>query len=273
MPGRADAYEKWLETLDQWHGEGWAVTAADWRGQGMSGRLGLDGVTGHVDDFSLWINDLTALWDQWRMDRPGPHVLVGHSMGGHLALRAVAEGKVRPDALVLSAPMLGLLPQHVPSGVLHLIARIMSRLGDPRRAAWRMSERPELVPKARSVLLTHDASRYDDERWWRENRPGIAMAAASWGWIERALASIRVLERRGVLESVRVPVLLLGTTSDHLVSWRAIRRAAARLPEGELVTFGSECRHEILREADPVRDLALDAIRAFLDRAAPAEQA
>lgn len=270
MPGRGDAYEKWLETLDQWHSQGWAVTSADWRGQALSGRCGRDAMTGHIDDFSIWINDLAALWDDWRKTVPGPHVLAAHSMGGHLALRAVAEGKIRPDALVLSAPMLGLLPDWVPSAVLHQVAGFMTEIGDPRRPAWKGNEKPELIHHARATLLTHDPSRYDDEEWWRRERPAIAMGAASWGWIERALTSIRALEKPGVLESVQLPVLLLGTRVDRLVSWPAIRRAAARLPGAKLVTFGSECRHELLREVDPVRDRALDAIRAFLDRVAPA---
>lgn len=270
MPGRGDAYEKWLETLDEWHSQGWAVTSADWRGQALSGRLGLDTMTGHVDDFSAWISDLAALWNERRETSPGPHVLVAHSMGANVALRAVAEGKVRPDALVLSAPMLGLLPGRVPSAVLHLIAKAVASLGDPRRPAWRGDEKPALVRHARSLLLTHDPLRYEDEEWWRRERPAIAMGPASWGWIAQALASIRILERPGVLESVQVPVLLLGTSADRLVSWRAIRRAAQRLPRSTLVTFGPECRHEILREADPVRGRALDAIKTFLDRVAPA---
>ncbi|CCA92797.1 alpha/beta hydrolase [Novosphingobium sp. PP1Y] len=270
MPGRGDAYEKWLETLDEWHGEGWEVTSADWRGQALSGRLGGDALTGHIDDFSIWINDLVVLWDEWRARTPGPHVLVAHSMGGHLALRAVAEGKVRPDALVLSAPMLGLRPDRVPSFVLHQIAKVMVRFGDPRRAAWSGDEKPELVHRARNLLLTHDASRYEDEQFWRRERPAITMGAASWGWIERALDSIRGLEKAGALEAVQVPVLLLGTTRDRLVSWRAIARAAKRLPGGKLVAFGPECRHEILRELDPVRERALAEIRKFLDRVAPA---
>ena len=52
MPGRGEAYEKYLETLDYWHRRGWRVTAADWRGQAGSGRNGNDAVTGHVDDFA-----------------------------------------------------------------------------------------------------------------------------------------------------------------------------------------------------------------------------
>ena len=95
------------------------------------------------------------------------------------------------------------------------------------------------------------------------------MGPASWGWIERSLESMRLLERPGVLESVDLPVLLLGTTNDRLVSFRAIERAAQRLPNGKLVRFGAEARHEILREADPVRDRALAEIDIFLDRQAP----
>jgi len=274
MPGRGDAYEKWLETLDGWHAQGWQVTSADWRGQAGSGRLGRDATTGHVDDFGIWVADYAAVYADWAASTPGPHVAVAHSMGGHLVLRAVAEGAVRPDALVLSAPMLGIHPTWVPARVLHRVARAIVALGDPRRPAWKGGEKPGAqsagMPRARSLLLTHDDSRYDDEEWWRQARPALAMGPASWGWVERALASIRVIERPGLLESVRVPTLLLGTSIDGLVSWSAIRRAAARLPRGELVAFGSECRHEILREVDPVRGRALAAIEDFLDRTAPA---
>ncbi|WP_404480635.1 alpha/beta hydrolase [Novosphingobium sp. BL-52-GroH] len=270
MPGRGDAYEKWLETLDGWHGEGWGVTSADWRGQAGSGRLGSDATTGHVADFAIWVADYAALFADWQASTPGPHVAVAHSMGGQIVLRAVAEGAVRPDALVLSAPMLGIHPARVPARVLHPVARAIVALGDPRRPAWKGGEKPGAMPRGRSLLLTHDDSRYDDEDWWRQARPAIAMGPASWGWVERALASIRTLERPGVLEAVQVPTLLLGTSIDGLVSWPAIRRAAARLPRGELAGFGSECRHEILREVDPVRDRALAAIRDFLDRTAPA---
>lgn len=270
MPGRGDAYEKWLETLDGWHRECWQVTSADWRGQAGSGRLGHDGTTGHVSDFAVWVADYAALVADWAASTPGPHVAVAHSMGGQIVLRAVAEGAVRPDALVLSAPMLGIHPAWVPARVLHPVSRAIVALGDPARPAWKGGEKPGSMARARSLLLTHDDSRYDDEQWWRGQRPEIGMGAASWGWIERALASIRGLERRGMLEAVTVPTLLLGTSIDGLVSWPAIRRAAGRLPQGELVTFGPECRHEILREVDPVRGRALAAIGDFLDSHAPA---
>ncbi|MDE2404498.1 MAG: alpha/beta hydrolase [Sphingomonadales bacterium] len=272
LPGRGDCYEKYLETLGQWQAAGWDVTALDWRGQAGSGRAGLDALTGHVDDFAVWVADLAAFWREWRAGSPGPHVLVAHSMGGHLALRAVAEGAVDPRALVLSAPMLGLHGLGLPTRVLGRFARIMAALGDPRRPAWRDSEKPGAHFATRMRLLTHDAARYADEDFWRAARPELAMGPASWGWVRAALDSIARLDAPGVLEAVTIPVLLLGTRCDRLVRYRAIARAAARLPHGELLTFGRECRHEVLREVDPVRARALQAIDEFLDRTAPRRQ-
>lgn len=266
LPGRGDAYEKYLETLEEWSQAGWAVTASDWRGQAGSGRLGKDAVTGHVDDFGTWVDDLALLWRQWQAERPGPHVLVGHSMGGHLVLRALAEQRVDPAAVVLSAPMLGFYGTVLPVGVMHVAARMIGALGDRARPAWKWSEKPGEAPASRIALLTHDAERYGDELWWREARPELVMGPGSWGWVERAYASMRSLYRPGVLEAITTPVLLLAAENDKLVEMKAIRQTAARLPRGELVRFGAESRHEILREADPVRDRAMAAVADFLAR-------
>jgi len=268
LPGRGDAYEKYLETLDHWWRRGWRVTAADWRGQAGSGRLGSDAVTGHIADFGVWVGDLAALWAEWKASTPGPHVLAAHSMGGQVALRALAERRVDPDAIVLSAPMLGLQTHGLPYAVFHGVAAVMCRLGDPRRPAWKWSEKPGEVPADRVSLLTHDAARYADELYWRGTRPELVMGPGSWGWVERAYASIRGLEQPGVLEAVATPTFIVSTSADKLVSPAAIRRAAQRLPHGQLLEFGPEARHEILREVDAVRDRAIGAIDDFLDRAA-----
>lgn len=269
LPGRGDAYEKYVECLGEWHAQGWGVTALDWRGQALSGRAGRDDRTGHIDDFATWVADLAAFWTIWQAQTPAPHVLVAHSMGGNLALRAVVERVVLPAALVLSVPMLGMLMLGLPHAPLHRLAQIMARLGDSRRPAWPDNEKPG-YQNERMLLLTHDAARFADEAWWRDQRPELRMGSPSWGWVESALASIRLLERPGRLESVSLPVLLLGAVADQLVSYPAIARAARRLPKGELVSFGSESAHEVLREVDAVRDVAMAAIDEFLDRVAPA---
>jgi lysophospholipase len=270
LPGRGDCYEKYLETLDHWHRAGWQVTALDWRGQAGSGRLGLDALTGHIADFAVWTADLAAFWAEWSQQTPGPHVAIGHSMGGHLVLRAMAEGGIDPAAAVLSAPMLGFAASLLPQSVMHQAAKVIAALGDRRRPAWKWSEKPGAAADARNTLLTHDARRYADEVWWREQRPELAMGPGSWGWVERGYASMRWLAGPAVLARVTAPVLLLCADHDRLVSARATVRAARHLPRAELIRYGAEARHEVLREVDPVRDRVLADIADFLDRRAPA---
>lgn len=266
LPGRGDIYEKYLETLHGFWMDGWNVTASDWRGQGGSGRFSDQPNIGHVDDFAIWIADLAFFWKRWKAETPGPHVLIGHSMGGHLVLRALAEKVVDPDAAILSAPMLGIRAGGVPSWIGHAYAKLMTRIGDPKRAAWKVSEKPGTPAALRHKLLTHDKARYDDEPGWWDVRPELKMGPASWGWVERALDSTRRLERPGVLETIETPILILATTADQLVDTKRIIVDAERLPDAQLKLFGDEAAHELLREADLVRDQVIDAINQFLER-------
>lgn len=271
LPGRGDFYEKYLETLEEWHRAGWRVTASDWRGQAGSGRLGKDDITGHVEDFGIWVDDLAQLWRRFVAETPGPHVLAAHSMGGHIVLRALIARAVTPDAVVLSAPMTGVAGPPLPLRLLHKVAAAMCRIGDPARQAWKWSEKPGEKPSKRATLLTHDPVRYADELWWREHRPQLVMGPASWRWVERAYASWMMIESPGALEGVAVPVLIISTASDKLVSHPANIAAAARLPKGELLALGNEAHHEVLREEDAVREAIMAHIAAFLDRAAPSK--
>ncbi|WP_338466490.1 alpha/beta hydrolase [Novosphingobium sp. ZN18A2] len=272
MPGRGDHYEKYLETLEHWHREGWRVTAADWRWQAGSGRHTDDPMAGDVSDFSVWVNDLADFWEDWSGEAPGPRVIVGHSMGGHLVLRALVEQRIDPAAAVLSAPMLGFIAPFPPA-VGHAVARLMCRIGDPARPAWKWSEKPGATPARRAQLLTHDAERYADEQWWRENRPEVAMGAGTWRWVERAYASMRVIFAPGALEAVDTPILILAARHDGLVQFKAIERAARRLPRAQLMTWGREAYHELFREEDAVRSRAIAIADDFLDRMAPPEAA
>ena len=269
LPGRGDHYEKYLETLDQFARQGWQVTAVDWRGQGGSGRLLADPNVGYIDDFGTWVSDLRNFWSKWTTEQTGPHVVVAHSMGGHLVMRALAEGAIAPDAVALSAPMLGIDTMGLPYALHHAIAKLFCRIGDPDRAAWKEGEKPGSPLSLRSNILTHDADRYADEVYWWQARPDIRLGPPSWHWVERAIASTRALNEPGILEAIRTPVLMLATRADRLVDTNRIERDAKRLPDCELLLFGKEAAHELLREADPVRNRCIDAIMAFFDRRAP----
>jgi len=259
--GRGDIFEKYLESFAHWHTQGWSVTSFDWRGQGGSGRLAKTPHVGHVEDFKHYIDDFRAFWAEWVTKGPGPHVAIGHSMGGHLLLRALVEGAATPDAVVLVAPMLGL---HSPVGEAlgGQVAGMMARLGDPARAAWRGNERPATT-ETRQALLTHDPARYEDEIFWQSTRPELLLGPPSWHWLAQAFASTRALQRDSRLAILSIPTLFLLADADKLVSTKVAARVASRMPESETLRFGPESAHEILREADGVRSRAIGAIDAF----------
>ncbi|MGN6374993.1 MAG: alpha/beta fold hydrolase [Sphingomonas sp.] len=267
QPGRADMVEKYLELIVHWHQRGWSVTSFDWRGQGGSGRLAANARCGHADTFDTYVDDYRLFYAAWAAATPGPHVAIGHSMGGHLVLRALVEGAARPDGAVLVAPMLGL---HSPVGQWggEQVAGLMCRLGDSARQAWKANEIPA-AQASRQALLTHDHDRYSDEIWWRETVPELDVGPPSWRWVHQAFASTRRVRHDSRLPGMTVPTLMLVAEADRLVLPKAAVAIASRLPDCTLVRFGDESAHEILREADPVRDRAIAAIDGFMDTRAP----
>jgi lysophospholipase len=263
--GRGDFIEKYLEPMDHWHRAGWNVEAFDWRSQGGS-RGDIAG--GHLSSMDPLVSDLDALIADWRSATPGPHVVIGHSMGGHVLLRTIAETQPRIEAAVLVAPMLMINSGPLPGMAAWWLAAAASFFGMAAQPVWQ--QRAPDAPRGsfRQSLLTSCAERFQDELWWWEQQPGFNLGAPSWGWIEAAYRSCAKLTpaRLGAIDT---PILLLGTERDKLVSPAAIRSAASLIPSAELKMY-PDAGHEILRESDPVRLDAHGVIDAFFDRSAPA---
>lgn len=264
--GRADVFEKYLEAFAHWHTQGWSVSAFDWRGQGGSGRLADNRHVGHASDFAPWIADLQGFWNGWRAGVTGPAVVIGHSMGGFLVLRALLDRAIAPDAAVLVAPMLG-LRSPVGARIGGMLAAVMARIGGAARPAWKDGALPG-GDDGRRRNLTTDMDRYGDEAWWYAQSPELKLGPPSWAWLAAAFAATARLRRDPALATMGVPVQMLVAEHDRLVDPRAALAVGARLPRAEIVRFGVESAHEILREADPVRTRALSAIDAFVARTA-----
>ncbi|WP_420143571.1 alpha/beta hydrolase [Sphingobium sp.] len=265
LGGRGDMIEKYLEVIHHWAMRGWAVTSFDWRGQGGSGRLTADPLCGHIGDFADWIADLNALAADWRADGDGPTAMVAHSMGGHMLVRALAEGMPPPDAVAMTAPMLGVHSAPFPRWLAVAIARYMLWSGRGEQMAWTQKEGSERQCRMRQKRLTHDPDRYADEIWWRDHSRDIALGPPSWNWVVQALQSTRAMAQGDAVTRIAVPMLILAASTDKLVSTPAIRAIAARIAGARLHVYGREAAHEILRELDPVRIDALARIDAFLD--------
>jgi lysophospholipase len=263
--GRGDFIEKYVEALAVWHAAGWNVTAFDWRSQGGS-RGDIAG--GNLASLDLLVDDYAALVAEWGAATPEPHVGIGHSMGGHVLLRAVAEQRVKLDAAVLVAPMLQVNSGPLPSWGAWSVASFLSSVGWGGQPMWQRGAFSDASGSPRQAILTSCPERYADELWWWQQQPGYNLGAPSWGWLEAAYRSSAKLTPER-LRKIETPILLLGTERDRLVSREAIRRAVSLIPGAELKMF-AEAGHEILRERDDLRLEAFATIDAFLDRHAPA---
>ncbi|HEX8302919.1 alpha/beta hydrolase [Sphingomonas sp.] len=258
--GRGDIFEKYLEVFAHWHAQGWTITWFDWRGQGGSGRLTPAANCGHIESFDQYIADFRAFYAEWEAGTPEPHVVMGHSMGGHLVLRGLIEGAATPDAAVLIAPMLG-FKSALPFA--ERFAKILGGVGDSSRPAWKTNEKP-YTSDSRYSLLTHDKGRYEDEIWWQHEKPEIVTGPPSWRWVIEAMKSMRELRDNPRLKRMNIPVLMLVAKADGLVDARAALKIGPKLPDSRIVSFGNESAHEILREVDAVRNRAIGEIDLFL---------
>lgn len=262
LGGRGDVFEKYLDAFAHWRRQGWSITAFDWRGHGGSGRLTTDATVGHVRSFDALRDDLAAFWTQW--DAAGPRVVMGHSMGGNVVLRALADGAIDPAAAVLLAPTIRI---RSPLGALltEWLVRWRCRRGDPGRAAWTAKDTAAARMDA-AAMLTNDYARVLDEEWWHERMPGARLGPPSWGWLAAAIRSGRAVARAD-WRAVTIPLLFMIADDDRLVDARAVRRLARRCPTATLKRFGRGVGHELLRERDEVREAALAAIDRLLAQA------
>lgn len=262
--GRGDFIEKYLETFAGWRAAGWDVTAFDWRGQGRSQG---DLAPGALEGFDAQMDDLDALIADWRKAATGPHVAIGHSMGGHILLKTIVERKPALDAAVLVAPMILVNSGPIPAWLAPDLADTMSRLGFRRRPLWHTPPALLRPGSERQRRLTGSRTRYEDELYWWGEAPEFNLGAPTWGWVRGAYASAAASFTAEKLAGVTLPILIVATQRDALVDSRAIRRVAEQLPGAEIAWLPG-ARHEILREADPIRNAALARIDAFLARLA-----
>jgi len=269
--GRGDFFEKYLESLTEWHAAGWNLTGFDWRGQSGSGRFLTDPTVGHIDSFDPWVAELDEFVTQWRSETPGPHVLAAHSMGGHIAMRYLVDHRPGLDGAIFSAPMLKIVSKPMPERLAKFVARQFVRFGFGDQHAWQENERPSLPGSSRQKLLTHDFERYSDEVWWLNQNPELKIGPPSWKWLVSAYASSAAMFARGTFEAVTTPVLIVAAKNDKLVQSSAIYEAAKRLPDTELYMH-DYAAHEVLRERDDMRAEFIVRIATFLDKRAARPQ-
>lgn len=216
---------------------GFDVVAFDHRGHGRS-----DGARGALRRQADLVDDLAAIVDS---GASAPILLVGHSMGGLVALLHALAHPETVAALVLSSPA---LDPALGIGQKLLLAT-MSRLAPDAAVAngldaSKISHDPAVVRAYREDPLVHDRITARLARFVVEG-------------------SHDAIERAGTLA---VPTLLLVAGDDRLVAPAGSRRFAQRAPRGcldERVYDG--LWHELFNESEPARSRVFADLGAWLD--------
>jgi len=227
--------------------QGFAVLGYDQRGHGRS-----TGARGAIARADALCRDLALLLDCARRLQGGPLVLLGHSMGGLLAARFVAEALApRPaewtravDALVLSSPALDPGMSAVQKLLLAVLGRLAPDLavGNGLHAGW-ISRDPAVVEAYEQDPLVHDRVTPRLVRFIVDSARLVIGQAPRW----------------------TLPTLLLWAAADRCVAPAGSQAFAEAAPRHVVQAHAyGPMFHEIFNE--PERELVFARLTAFLAR-------
>lgn len=256
-PGRTEFIEKYFETARDLQARGFAIVILDWPGQGLSDRLLDDPKKGHIDRFETFMSALRNGLDAMPGDLPRPYVSVAHSMGGAIALAAIARKLVRVDAAAFSAPMWG-LPVNLAVRYIIWAMRAVGRDGDYAR-------QPGPPETFANNIVTHDEARWQLQRDLIAAVPELEVGPMTWGWLGASLDILNETRKPALLRGVDCPVFVASAGDEQLVDNKAHGRVARYLPDCTHITIEG-ARHEILMEQDVYRTQFWEGFDALLAR-------
>ena len=219
--------------------DGWAVYGLDHRGHGLSG-----GTRAHLDRYDDWLADYDTFRRHVVARHPGlPVFLLGHSMGGQIALAYALDHQEELQGLVLSAPALA--SNAVPKAavpVLKALAKVAPKLRPAGIDGTKISKDPAVVAAYQADPLVH------------QGNPTLGLSSA-------LFAQFDVLPDRA--RGLTLPLLLQHGTLDVLTEPAGTRalEAASGSPD-QTVRWYEGLWHEIYNE--PERDKPLSDLREWL---------
>ncbi|MFZ5931280.1 MAG: alpha/beta hydrolase [Pseudomonadota bacterium] len=255
LQGRTECIEKYYETITELRARGYAVAALDWRGQGLSDRALTDNHKGHVWDFAEYHRDLDCFLDAFvtaAPELPKPYFVLAHSMGAHIAVRYLHDRPEPFSRAVLCSPMAYINTAPLP----HFFARAIAAAGTALGLAESYVPGGKPYDPSRNAFegnpLTHDKARFAREAHLFRGNPDLAISSPTFGWMDAAYRSMKMVEQEHFCAAIKTPVLIVYGSEETISSPRHQARQAELLPNSEAYCI-TGARHEILQETDEIR--------------------
>jgi lysophospholipase len=258
--GFCEFIEKYFETIHDLGQRGFTVWTFDWRGQGGSQRPATDPYRPQPRDLARDVADLrdvTCLLGA----KTRPRIVIAHSMGAAIALKALSEQPTMFDAAVLCAPMLQVATAGLPVFAARLVAATACAVGfsNSFMPGFNLSDVTK-DPTPESSTTSHDPVRCKVMLDWFRARPALRIDGITFSWYRAALSLASEFESLG---PIATPMVFGVPGKDTFVDVRAIRTFAAQQPSATLAEFPT-ARHELFHERDDIRNSWFAAIDSFL---------
>jgi len=225
--------------------KGISVWVPDHRGHGQSG-----GKRGHVLNFVQYLTDLRLSVDLARKNLPEgmPCFLLGHSMGGLIALYFAQRYPELIDGVIASSPCLGMVIE---------IPAVKKILGSVMSYVWPgMTMGSELD----ATKISHDENVVSTYK----NDP-LVHDRVSARFFTELLAAMESVNQQA--ETLGMPVLIQVAGDDHLVNARSSRQFFEKLTnEDKTLQIYDGMYHEIYNELEDQKKRVLDDLEAWLDK-------
>lgn len=247
-PGRTEFIEKYFEVIRELQSRGFAVFCIDWRGQGMSGREVDNPLKGHLANFDDPVNDLSTALKLLGDKLPRPYIVLAHSMGGAIILRALQTRRVDVDGAVFTAPMWGIAGL---SDVAKWYVRFMTSIGAAGAFAPSVDHKWKREPFKKNPV-THDKERHARAQGLIAEEPRLALAGPTNGWVAAAAETTEGFLQPSALAHIRIPVGIATASQEQLVDSSSHDAVAAQLADAKHITIDG-AKHEIMMELDPLR--------------------
>ncbi len=267
VSGRTEFIEKYFETIADLRRRGFAVAIMDLRCQGGSKRLLENPLKGHVRHFRDYDYDLALFMKEVVMPHmPRPYLALGHSLGSHILLRIAGVSECPFERMVLIGTMLEIAPRQLklPKPIVRAIVEIAAGLGLATPFLPLTTVIPATEIPFESNEVTSDRERYNRVAAVVAAAPELALGPPTIGWLRAALRSCAMLAAPDYPARVRVPVLMVASGRDTIVSSQAIEDFIPRLKLGTLALIGPS-KHEVLQETDEIRGRFWASFDAYTD--------
>lgn len=255
LNGRTEWVEKYAYLPDDLElSANTTFVAVDHRGQGGSG-----GARSYVDSYDTYASDLREVVQ--KVTNGKPYAVVAHSMGGLIGLYATITGKIKPECLVLSSPLLGLPDQPVPRQIAKPLSRLLDAvgLGNVSSGGGNYSR----------IAFEHNKLTHDIDLYRRMQESPYKIPGATFGWVTATFDAIDVVFDSERLKNFHTPTLLMVGSEEKVVDPEAIRKwVAINVDRSDLTVLFrliSGGKHELLSEIPKYYEQALRHVRKFLD--------